>query len=305
MTIQGPGSIRRGQMVDPDRETREREQKKRHFGRTWGKATGSLPVAPVGPSKESKDEEAPKERFGDLVLQEMTSTLFAHLMTLEELVGQLCFFEIVANYDEKQEESFIDAVQRFSTGGLIFTGGEPYRQDYLVQHYQSLAKVPLLIGASLSHAQGSPESPHDVERGRELMRSHRERGVHLLLKDEGTSGRQFQEISKGILEENGLSAELGEREERAAIPQTILEGSPSHRTLHLLDCRQGLFLGKEELLQLLRGKSDGIFLKTQDPLTVIEQITRALRHFKLSEEMLRQRVLRILTLKVLHINFKI
>jgi beta-N-acetylhexosaminidase len=66
-------------------------------------------------------------------------------MTLDQKIGQLF---MVATYSDQRANKlhFDNLIQNYHIGGLIFFQGGPYRQAILTNHYQSLSKVPLLIG---------------------------------------------------------------------------------------------------------------------------------------------------------------
>jgi len=51
-----------------------------------------------------------------------------------------------SNKDDSHNQEIAQLVSKQGIGGLIFFQGGPVRQALLTNHYQSLAKVPLLIG---------------------------------------------------------------------------------------------------------------------------------------------------------------
>ena len=67
-------------------------------------------------------------------------------MTIEEKIGQLFMVQAYSNSDEKHEKFIVDMIQKYDVGNLIFMQGTPERQAVLTNKYQSLSKVPLLIG---------------------------------------------------------------------------------------------------------------------------------------------------------------
>ncbi len=66
-------------------------------------------------------------------------------LSLDQKIGQLF---MVATYSDHRADKrhFDNLIQNYNIGGLIFFQGGPHRQAKLTNHYQSLAKVPLLIG---------------------------------------------------------------------------------------------------------------------------------------------------------------
>jgi beta-glucosidase-like glycosyl hydrolase len=67
-------------------------------------------------------------------------------MTTQEKVGQLFMVATYSNRDENHVDSIQKLIKDYNIGGLIFFQGGPVRQAKLTNMYQSMAKVPLLIG---------------------------------------------------------------------------------------------------------------------------------------------------------------
>lgn len=67
-------------------------------------------------------------------------------LSTEQKIAQ--FFMVAAwSSDEKNNQSEIDGyIKNYGIGGLIFFQGDTKKQLRLVQHYQSISKVPLLMG---------------------------------------------------------------------------------------------------------------------------------------------------------------
>ncbi len=66
-------------------------------------------------------------------------------MSLDQKIGQL--FMVAAYSDQRSNRWYFDnLIQNYYIGGLIFFQGGPHRQALLTNHYQSLSKVPLMIG---------------------------------------------------------------------------------------------------------------------------------------------------------------
>jgi beta-glucosidase-like glycosyl hydrolase/CubicO group peptidase (beta-lactamase class C family) len=67
-------------------------------------------------------------------------------MTIDEKIGQLFMVQAYSNKDEKHR-IFIDSlIKDYHIGGLIFMQGTPEKQAILTNNYQSISKIPLLIG---------------------------------------------------------------------------------------------------------------------------------------------------------------
>ncbi|NJB70303.1 beta-glucosidase-like glycosyl hydrolase/CubicO group peptidase (beta-lactamase class C family) [Saonia flava] len=67
-------------------------------------------------------------------------------MSLEEKIGQLFMVSIGSNESEESTEKIKALIQEQHIGGIVFLRGGPYRQAKLTNEYQSLSKIPLLIG---------------------------------------------------------------------------------------------------------------------------------------------------------------
>ena len=67
-------------------------------------------------------------------------------MTLEQKIGQLFMVSIASEQNKTSTDNIKDLIARHHIGGVIFSKGGPVRQANLCNEYQSLSKVPLLIG---------------------------------------------------------------------------------------------------------------------------------------------------------------
>ena len=67
-------------------------------------------------------------------------------MTVDEKIGQLFMVQAYSNRDEKHEAFIKEMIHKYHVGNLIFMQGTPEKQVALTNEYQSMAKVPLLIG---------------------------------------------------------------------------------------------------------------------------------------------------------------
>lgn len=67
-------------------------------------------------------------------------------MTIDEKIGQLFMVQAYSNKDENHRLSIDSLIENYHIGGLIFMQGTPEMQAVLTNNYQSISKIPLLIG---------------------------------------------------------------------------------------------------------------------------------------------------------------
>ncbi len=67
-------------------------------------------------------------------------------MTIDEKIGQLFMIQAYSNKDLRHKVEIENLIKKYHIGGLIFMQGTPEKQLPLNNHYQSISKVPLLIG---------------------------------------------------------------------------------------------------------------------------------------------------------------
>ncbi|MBN2521308.1 MAG: serine hydrolase, partial [Bacteroidales bacterium] len=67
-------------------------------------------------------------------------------MNLNEKIGQLFMVAAYSNRDEEHKKEITTLIKKYKIGGLIFMQGGPVRQANLTNDYQSISKIPLLIG---------------------------------------------------------------------------------------------------------------------------------------------------------------
>ncbi len=80
-----------------------------------------------------------------LAQQKWTDTLMS-TMTIDEKIGQLFMVQAYSNKDKKHSEFVENLINIYHIGGLIFMQGTPEKQAQLTNSYQSVSKIPLLIG---------------------------------------------------------------------------------------------------------------------------------------------------------------
>ena len=82
----------------------------------------------------------------DAVSQTKWVDSIMNTMNIDEKIGQLFMMQAYSNKDEKHR-IFIDSlIKNYHIGGLIFMQGTPDKQAVLTNNYQSISKIPLLIG---------------------------------------------------------------------------------------------------------------------------------------------------------------
>ncbi|AMC12106.1 beta-N-acetylglucosaminidase [Lutibacter profundi] len=67
-------------------------------------------------------------------------------MTVDEKIGQLLMVQAYSNKDRNHTIFIKNLIEKFHIGGLVFMQGTPEKQAQLNNIYQSISKVPLLIG---------------------------------------------------------------------------------------------------------------------------------------------------------------
>ncbi len=117
-------------------------------------------------------------------------------MTLKEKVGQLFMVDVLSSKPKKDTDKIKKLIQEYHIGGVIFSKGGPNRQAKLNNKYQSLSKIPLLIGMDaewglamrLDSTQAFPWNMtlgaiqnNDLieETGRQIARHCKRLGVHI------------------------------------------------------------------------------------------------------------------------------
>ena len=85
-------------------------------------------------------------RTDDYYAQEQWVDSVMKTMTVDEKIGQLFMVQAYSNRDEKHEDFIKEMIKKYHVGNLIFMQGTPQKQVELNNLYQSIAKVPLLIG---------------------------------------------------------------------------------------------------------------------------------------------------------------
>ena len=67
-------------------------------------------------------------------------------MTIDQKIGQLFMLAAYSNKDKKHIDYLESVIKKYEIGGLIFMQGTPEKQIVLNNKYQSISKIPLMIG---------------------------------------------------------------------------------------------------------------------------------------------------------------
>ena len=117
-------------------------------------------------------------------------------MSDEQRLGQLFMVAAYSNKDHTHVAELDELIQKYNIGGLIFFQGGPVRQAMLTNHYQSIAKVPLLIAIDgewglkmrLDSTMAFPkqmtmgaiqDDKYIYDMGREVARQCKRMGIHI------------------------------------------------------------------------------------------------------------------------------
>ena len=82
----------------------------------------------------------------DSIAQEKWVDSIMATMSLEEKIGQLFMVAAYTNRDEEHENYISGLIEKYHLGALIFFQDQAVKQVELTNHYQSLSRIPLLIG---------------------------------------------------------------------------------------------------------------------------------------------------------------
>ena len=85
-------------------------------------------------------------RTEDYYAQEQWVDSIMSSMTVDEKIGQLFMVQAYSNLDSVHENEIKEMIQEYHVGNLIFMQGTPNKQAQLTNTYQSISKIPLMIG---------------------------------------------------------------------------------------------------------------------------------------------------------------
>ncbi|PID88155.1 MAG: hypothetical protein CSB06_01565 [Bacteroidia bacterium] len=89
----------------------------------------------------SKNETKTKPRANDKTVDSLLNT-----MTLDEKIGQLFMIAAHPKQGKKDKIQVSSLIKKYKVGGVIFFKSSPTQQAKLTNYYQSLGKIPLMIG---------------------------------------------------------------------------------------------------------------------------------------------------------------
>ncbi|MGB3145503.1 MAG: glycoside hydrolase family 3 N-terminal domain-containing protein, partial [Maribacter sp.] len=67
-------------------------------------------------------------------------------MSLEQKLGQLFMVSVASNQNKAATDKIKNLIEKEELGGVIFSKGGPVRQALLCNDFQSVSKIPLLVG---------------------------------------------------------------------------------------------------------------------------------------------------------------
>ncbi|MGA9269130.1 MAG: glycoside hydrolase family 3 N-terminal domain-containing protein [Lutimonas sp.] len=82
----------------------------------------------------------------DSIAQERWVDSIMSTMNLDEKIGQLFMVAAYTNKDAEHEKYISGLIEKYHLGALIFFQDQAIKQVELTNHYQSLSRIPLLIG---------------------------------------------------------------------------------------------------------------------------------------------------------------
>ncbi len=82
----------------------------------------------------------------DSIAQKQWVDSLLNNMTVDEKIGQLLMVQAYSNKDENHTSFIENLIEKYHIGGLVFMQGTPEKQAQLNNKYQSISKIPLLIG---------------------------------------------------------------------------------------------------------------------------------------------------------------
>lgn len=82
----------------------------------------------------------------DIEAQQKWVDSVMNTLSVDEKIGQLFMVAAYSNRDEEHENFIKDLIENYHIGSLIFFQDQPIKQAELTNTYQSLSRVPMLIG---------------------------------------------------------------------------------------------------------------------------------------------------------------
>ena len=85
-------------------------------------------------------------RSDDYDAQQQWVDSIMNTLSIDQKIGQLFMIQAYSNKDDKHTEFIKEMIAKYHVGNLIFMQGTPEKQAALTNEYQSLSKIPMLIG---------------------------------------------------------------------------------------------------------------------------------------------------------------
>jgi CubicO group peptidase (beta-lactamase class C family) len=110
-------------------------------------------------------------------------------LSAEERIAQWIWISTGADEPVSHLAETDHIIRQHGIGGVVFQPGDPNRQSGLVQHYQSISKIPLAVAAdgewgpfpSQLSLEAIPDTSLKIQAGRRMARQLRGRGINLVL----------------------------------------------------------------------------------------------------------------------------
>lgn len=319
MSIHGPRDI--GPIRGLERSHNDEEKRRRRstcHGHSWSEGEDDLPLSPSLPMPSERAVKGRGEVYANKELLERGLSLLERFLTLEEKIAQLCFLTTGALYDRDKELGIEILLQRFGLGGVLFDQGEFRRQTYLTERYQSLVKVPLLIGNTFLHGlsfyfQGdrialegmSEKKLRDL--GKAVAIQNRHAGVHIQFENAlgQLSTPQARAFRQGVREARGIVART-----RTFVPEPlgkmVFSGGPFHIKLdtglesvhEALGLRTLYIYDMENAHTIPHLSYDALLVTPENFPSHLQAFLEAFRSHKLLEADLDKRLLKMLIMKL-------
>lgn len=328
MSVNRPGEYRpfQAHRLEPvDRENNdekndERKKKVSYQGRSWQEEDEDLPIVPNYPPPKPTGRSV----YADQSLLERAEAILKCFVTLEEKVAQMCFIATEAFYDRDHQNYMEQLIQKFQIGGILFTKGEFRRQSYLVERYQELSKLPLLMGNSFLHGLSfyfqdtiavdklaSMDERKSSDLGKAVVFQNKKLGCQFQFEcNKGEIGeRQGRSFRNGIREAQGIVA----RSNMTRKIKNVEPSDPSKKSFFSSDNVQEAFglrtinflcvNSLEKLHEAFQNPYDA-FLFNENIEKAIELIANSVRDGLVKEVDLDKMVLKCLVLKMLHFQIR-
>lgn len=340
--------INRIQPVDnntSEDEGNDKNKKRRvqYHGRSWVEKDEDLPVQPKASTipAQPRNKRATGRVYPDQLLLEQAQRMFDRLVTLEEKVAQLCFLETKAIYDTSLQHDVEMLIQTWQIGGILFKEdeyktfkeGHYKRQAYLIERYQEVSKIPLLMANDFLHGlslylQGDslPQQPLSEQLcsdlGKAVMDQNRLLGIHIQFDRERSSNKlpltekQVKMFRKGIRDTYGVVGKEKSRKKeennwltiKTRLPFTPLTSlrplSSQHveeivglKTLGFFDATRISDPLEKVVLSAFQHQNDVLLLAIKNLSESIRTICKLIRSGKIRESELDRHVLKILIIK--------